>query len=89
MFLASWARREALNGLWFAADIANMKYIHGAFVRGSVPTAQQESDDILNQPFSDEVREWGDSALLTHAGCGYRGEATGVRWGAWGEGNLM
>ncbi len=39
-----------------AADIATLKDIHAAYIRGSVPTAAQESDDILNQPFSDEVR---------------------------------
>ena len=37
------------------ADIATLNDIHAAYIRGSVPTAAQESDDILNQPFSDEV----------------------------------
>ncbi len=37
------------------ADIATLKDIHAAYIRGSVPTAAQEADDILNQPFSDEV----------------------------------
>ena len=35
------------------ADIATLNDIHAAYIRGSVPTAAQESDDILNQPFSD------------------------------------
>ena len=41
---------------WLGADIATLKDIHAAYVRGSVPTAAQESDDILNQTFTDEVR---------------------------------
>ncbi len=36
------------------ADIATLNDIHAAYIRGSVPTAAQESDEILNQPFSDE-----------------------------------
>jgi hypothetical protein len=40
------------------ADIATLNDIHAAYIRGSVPTAAQESDDIMNQPFSDEVRLW-------------------------------
>jgi hypothetical protein len=54
-------RRPTLTKLNMQGDIATMKDIHGAFVRGSVPTAQQESDDILNQPFSDE-RDGADSS---------------------------
>ena len=39
----------------FWADIATLKDIHAAYIRGSVPTAPQESDDILNSIFVDEV----------------------------------
>ena len=62
--MASWASYEALNGLWFAADIATMKDIHAAYVRGSVATFAQESDDILNQTFFDEVRLVGTGCAL-------------------------
>ena len=37
------------------ADISTLKDIHAAYVRGSVPTFEQESDDIMTQPFADEV----------------------------------
>jgi hypothetical protein len=65
------------------ADIATLNDIHAAYIRGSVPTAAQESDDILNQPFSDEVvwlfTSWcmeqgdaqsSDAALLQCSGTG-------------------
>jgi hypothetical protein len=46
--------RPTLTKLSMAGDIATLNDIHAAYIRGSVPTAAQESDDILNQPFSDE-----------------------------------
>ena len=36
-------------------DIATINDIHSAYIHGSVPTAQGESDDILNLNFPDEV----------------------------------
>ena len=48
------------------ADIATLNDIHAAYIRGSVPTAAQESDDILNQPFSDEVAVCVGSCMLGH-----------------------
>jgi hypothetical protein len=41
-----------------------MKDIHAAYVRGSVATFAQESDDILNQTFFDEVRLVGTGCAL-------------------------
>eukprot|EP00960_Hanusia_phi_P058436 763889-Hanusia_phi.AAC.1 len=39
------------------ADISTINDIHAAYIHGSVPTAAQESDDIMNMPYPDEVRE--------------------------------
>ena len=45
-------------------DIATLKDIHAAYIRGSVPTAPQESDDILNSTFVDEVAMWSLRRML-------------------------
>mmetsp|Transcript_35802 Transcript_35802/g.93937 ORF Transcript_35802/g.93937 Transcript_35802/m.93937 type:complete len:252 (+) Transcript_35802:13-768(+) len=48
------ASKPVLTKLSMAGDISTLKDIHAAYVRGSVSTAAQESDDIMNQPYPDE-----------------------------------
>ncbi len=53
------------------ADIATLNDIHAAYIRGSVPTAAQESDDIMNQPFSDEVVSCFDALMFANGSLGW------------------
>uniref|UniRef100_A0A7S0HX51 Uncharacterized protein n=1 Tax=Hanusia phi TaxID=3032 RepID=A0A7S0HX51_9CRYP len=49
--------------LGMIGDISTINDIHAAYIHGSVPTAAQESDDIMNMPYPDE-RNGSDSKNL-------------------------
>jgi hypothetical protein len=57
--------------LFFLTDMHRLNYVHAAYIRGSVPTAAQEADDIITDMYPDEVRyerlSWAATLLDWHA----------------------
>jgi hypothetical protein len=58
-------RERELKGrkqmLGMSGDVANMANMHAAYIQGSVPTAKEESDDIITNDYPDETENAADS----------------------------
>ncbi|EKX46706.1 hypothetical protein GUITHDRAFT_152300, partial [Guillardia theta CCMP2712] len=55
--------------LGMIGDISTIGEIHAAYIHGSIPTAAQEADDIMDLPFPDarngsDAKEWMPSAYI-------------------------